>query len=69
MKYLTKDQNWTDATTIYWFEDSNGETFGISDCEGEKTALDCDGHPIDCNEQLKNRVLNECVITDEMIAE
>ena len=69
MNYISKDQNRADQTTIYWFENEESEVYGISDCNGETTAIDCDGCPVDYNEVLKNKILESCVITDEMIAE
>ena len=62
--YVSADQNWQDGTTIYWFE-MDGETYGIA--EGENAGpLDCDGMPIDYNEQLARRVVESCVVTDEI---
>ena len=77
MKYLSKDQNYQNETTIYWFEAETeledlieaGNVFGIADCNGEKTALDCDGSPIDYNDRVSDYVLNKCIITDEMVSE
>jgi len=69
MNYQTKDQNSADETTIYWFRDDESELYGIADCNGKLTALDCDGMPIDYNENLRDKVLSECVITEEMRVE
>lgn len=66
MEYQTKDQNFADGTTIYWFKDGEGELYGVADCNGRLTALDGDGMPIDYNDYLRDKVLNECVITEEM---
>lgn len=73
-EFTTKDQNYQDETTIYWFEITEssstwigmGEIYGVADCNSELTILDCDGCPVgqEYQEILKN-VLN---ITDEMIA-
>jgi len=69
MKYSSKDQNYQDETTIYWFKDESNVFYGIADCNGKLTALDCDGMPIDYNNYLRDKVLSECVITEEMKAE
>ncbi|WBW63310.1 hypothetical protein [Klebsiella electrica] len=62
--YLSKDQNWTDGTTVYWF-DVNGETFGVLH-GGESwnsTVVDCDGVPSD------QYTVDQFNITEEMIKE
>lgn len=63
--YTGKDQNWQDGTTIYWFE-MDGEKYGIAETGPETEALDCDGAPIDYNENLSRRVIENCIVTDEM---
>ena len=46
MNYLSKDQNWADETTIYWFEEEYfGEIYGMADNNGFLKPLDCDGTP------------------------
>ena len=45
MKYLGKDQNIQDETTVYWF-DIDGETYGVAECGGQSQVLDCDGAPL-----------------------
>lgn len=69
MKYKTKDQNWADQTTTYWFENEDGEMFGIVEGGHDSDVIDCDGMPIDYNEQLKNTVKEQCIVTEEMRAE
>ena len=67
--YLTKDQNWQDETTIYWF-DVNGETYGVTECCGESSVIDEDGYSVNIAD-AKNyhlRGIEECV-NDEMRAE
>jgi len=68
MRFLTKDQNLADETTVYWF-DVDGEEFGVSDCNGEKTVVDCDGCPVNLGDAKNAHIkyLHENV-TDEMIA-
>ena len=70
MNYLSKDQNWADETTIYWFEEEcSGEIYDIADNNGFIKPLDCDGTPIEGDDYLVNKLLTECVITEEMRAE
>jgi hypothetical protein len=55
------DQNMQDETTNYWF-DVNGESFALSDCNGDVQLLDCDGCPVeDCNDHdgIKQLLLNQ----------
>ena len=48
--FVDKDQNWQDETTNYWFL-VDGESYGISDSNGEQRLLDSDGCPVeDCND-------------------
>ncbi|BEO75158.1 MULTISPECIES: hypothetical protein [Serratia] len=62
--YISKDQNWNDGTTTYWF-DVNGETFGVVH-GGESwnaKVVDCDGAPSD------QYTVDQFNVTEEMIAE
>ncbi|MCR0998685.1 hypothetical protein [Serratia rubidaea] len=62
--YISKDQNWNDGTTIYWF-DVNGETYGVVH-GGESwnsSVVDCDGAPSD------HYTADQFNVTEEMIAE
>ena len=48
--FIDADQNFQDETTNYWFL-VDGESFALSDCNGEVQLLDCDGCPVDdCND-------------------
>ena len=48
--YITTDQNFQDETTNYWFL-VDGESYALSDCNGELQLLDCDGCPVEpCND-------------------
>lgn len=62
--YLTKDQNWQNESTTYWF-DMDSEMYGIVEGEGAG-AVDCDGCPIDYNDALRAEVERECVVEDWM---
>ena len=74
--FISKDQNWQDGTTTYWFvldgtdygtgRHFNSELFGIVDCAGDKSVVEADGDSVS-NEYLAAIVLRECKITDEMI--
>ena len=59
--YTTKDQNWNDETTTYWF-DVDGETYGVVDAGHDgKSVVDCDGVPSD------DYTADQFEITEEMI--
>lgn len=63
--YTGKDQNWNQGTTTYWFDLSNGETYGVVE-GGESwnsSVVDVDGGPVDEVPQAIERVL---VVTQEM---
>lgn len=57
----SKDQNWTDGTTTYWF-DVDGETYGVVESEGQRTVVDCDGAP------TTDFVADQFEITTEMVS-
>lgn len=73
--YKTKDQHWQNETTIYWFDvefkdqDFDDSVYGVSDCGGTLTVVDCDGAPVDYNQQEHDLVAAACVVTDEMVKE
>lgn len=75
--FNTKDQNWSDENTIYWFDvtgtndgDEDG-LYGISDCNGEKRLLDCDGCPCNADDHHMAVVFDVCLesLTSDIIAE
>lgn len=78
VNYISKDQNFNNETTIYWFEIDgtdygsektfDNETFGVADCNGHLAVVDNDGCPV-LNDYIEMVVLRECKITDEMIGE
>lgn len=75
--YISKDQNFQNESTTYWFildgmdygteKTFESETFGIVDCNGKKSVVDVDGAPV-ANEYTVAIVLRECKITEEMIS-
>lgn len=71
--YNSKDQNWQDGYTVYWFdvenEDGEIEVFGISEDDEGARPVDADNCPIDYNDLLADRVLRNCIVTDDMRAE
>ena len=78
VNYISKDQDWHNETTVYWFKIDGtdygtektfeAETFGVADCNGNLTVIDIKGYPVE-NEYVANIVLRECKITDEMVEE
>jgi len=70
-KYLSKDQEWSNETTTYWFliegdSDLSGKVFGVAESGPTSAVLDSDGAPLDYSEHDLNRVTKYCVVTDEM---
>lgn len=66
--YDSKDQNWQDETTFYWFNVGN-ETIGVSDCNGEMSIVDEDCCPIntdDCGNTHLLKLID--LVTDEIRA-
>ena len=61
--YESKDQNYQDETTIYWFN-VDGELWGISDTNGERKLVDFENYPYD-DSQLFDELSN--MITEEMV--
>lgn len=65
-QHFTTDQNFADETTIYWFK-GNGETYGVSDCHGYQTIVDCDGCPVNTDDAVNVHLLTDLVVTNEMM--
>lgn len=63
--FIEKDQNWQNETTVYWFE-LDGETWGVSDCNGERTIVDCDGCTVSMSDAKNAHLTAALVITEEM---
>lgn len=73
VKFITKDQNWQDETTIYWFSlvgtdsgtgcEMNG-VYGIADCNGEESVVDCDGCPLTPGDWETIAVERHAIVTD-----
>jgi hypothetical protein len=76
--YSSKDNNWADESTTYWFNingadyksgiEFNANTFGIRESGAESLVVDCDGAPVDYNDNTARTVSRLCVVTDEMRA-
>jgi len=66
-KYLTTDHNTPDQTTIKWF-DVDGETYGLSDHNGDVTIVDCDGCPVNTGD-AKNVYLPNILHVEDMLRE
>lgn len=57
--YISKDQNWNDETTTYWF-DVDGETYGVveSSYPTTKTVVDVDGCPDNAPAEIAQSLLS-----------
>jgi len=78
--YISKDQNWQDEETVYWFQIEGedygtgaifrGETFGVVESAGDTIFVDSEGYPIDGNgNEVAVRSALEGAVTDAMWAE
>jgi len=78
-RYLTKDQNWQDETTIYWFEltgtdygtgvEFDGQTFGVAESGPDSMIVNADGAPLVDGDHEEIAVRKHCLVTDELRAE
>ena len=66
IKFLSKDQNYQNESTSYWF-DVDGETWGVVESGNDSKVVDYDGYPVnlDSRPNIHVRYLGESV-TDEM---
>lgn len=69
-KYIEKDQIWQHETTRYWFQVEDHEylengLYGINDCNGEISYVDCDGAPVDQGKIIF--LEKELILIDEII--
>lgn len=74
--FSSKDRNWQNESTTYWFvingtdrgteKSFDNQTFGIVDCNGDKSVVEADGSPTS-NEYITQIVLRDCKITDAML--
>lgn len=79
-KYISKDQDYQNEKTTYWFEitgyddrtgvdfeDYKGELFGIAEnSDGSTQVLDNDGAPLTEGDALATAVRRTAVVTDPM---
>ena len=65
-KYISKDQNWNDGTTTYWF-DVDGTEYGIVQDGPDAYPVDYNSLPI-ANEHEASKIIESCVVTDSMRA-
>jgi hypothetical protein len=63
-KYISKDQNWNDGNTTYWF-DVDGNEYGIVEEGFETYPVDHNSSPIE-NEYVASEIIESCVVTDAM---
>ena len=66
--FTSKDQNWQDGTTTYWFvlngDKFDNETFGIVVSDTDSDVVDYCGYPLQ-NDHIKNTVLRHCDVTTQ----
>jgi len=80
--FNSKDQDWNNGSTTYWFEISGtdygtgtdfaefeGELFGVCESGSEVKILDNDGAPLTAGDRLTIAATNCARVTDEMRAE
>lgn len=65
--YLSKDQNWQDETTIYWFLVS-GDVYGVRDHNGVRDLVDEDGYVAELENHNNAKIFDSIspLITEEM---
>ena len=69
--FTSKDNNYQDENTIYWFDVSgefNGE-YGVCNHNGDLSIVDNECYPIELDTYTSNFLLDLCVITEDMKAE
>ena len=71
--FISKDQNFQDEQTIYWFNvegtknnDEDG-VWGVFQSGGETGLVDCDGCPCNTDDSHIAEVFRACDVTEEMI--
>jgi hypothetical protein len=75
-QFTSKDQVWAEEATIYWFTvngndyksgiDFDGDVFGVRESGPDSSVVDCDGAPLDYNENTLRAIERLCVVSDEM---
>ena len=75
-EYNGKDQHWQDETTVYWFtlsgtdygtgHEFQNDQYGVADCNGNETIVDCDGASLTDGDGETVAVRNSVSVTDEM---
>lgn len=79
-KFLSKDQNWQNEETVYWFQiegedygtgvSFDGETFGVVESAGTTTIVDGEGTPLEGDyREIAVRKALDGAVTDELRAE
>jgi hypothetical protein len=74
VEFKSKDQNWEQEATIYWFEltgsdfgtEFDADMFGVSESGGESRILDCEGAIIKVGDSVEKAVKRHCIVTNEM---
>jgi len=65
-KFISKDQNWQNESTTYWFKLDDGDVYGVCESGGTDAVLDADGCPLTEGDGLTIAVRRACVVTDEL---
>ena len=76
IEFKSKDQNWQEESTTYWFEltgedfgtacEFDAAIFGVRESDGESRILDCDGCPMTDGDYEAIAVKRHCIVTDKM---
>lgn len=79
VEFKSKDQNWQEGSTTYWFELTgedfgtdcvfDGEWFGVCESGSDSRILEWDGCPMTVGDRAEIAAKRHCVVTDEMRAE
>jgi hypothetical protein len=76
VEFKTKEQDWENEATIYWFElngtdygtgcEFDNEWVGVCESNGESMILDRYGCPATPGDNIEMAATCHCVVTDEM---
>jgi hypothetical protein len=77
--FKSKDQNWQEESTTYWFEltgvdvgtgrEFDAELFGVCESGADSKILDCDGCPMTVGDAVQIAAKRHCDVTAEMRGE
>lgn len=79
VEFKSKDQNWQQESTTYWFEltgsdegtgrEFDGDVFGVVESGKDSKIVDCDGCPLTAGDAQEIAVKRHAAVTAEMRAE